>query len=277
MRVAHRLLRLTGAAVLAHRGGLALRPENTLAAFDHARSLGVDGFEIDVHLSRDGEPVVIHDAMLERTTNGTGPVGARSADELAGVDAAWAFGPAERFPFRGRGLGVPRLSDVLDRYREMAIVVEIKGDDPRTAARTVAVIREAGAEGRVMVAGFSQAVVDAARRLAPDVPTSASRPESRAAIRRARFWLPLSPPAYRAFLVPFRHVGLPQFGRRFVRTARQAGVPVHAWTINDPGDMRTLIDWGVTGLVTDRPDLAIETIRTGTPGTSGTAGTAGTR
>jgi glycerophosphoryl diester phosphodiesterase len=261
----HPLLRLTGTAVIAHRGGAALRPENTIAAFDHAASLGVDGFELDVHTSRDGEPVVIHDPMLERTTNGTGPVSARSAAELAGLDAAWAFGPAEGFPSRGRGFGVPRLADVLDRYREMPIVVEVKGDDPRTAARAVAVIREAGAEGRVMVAGFSQVVVDAARRLAPDVPTSASRPESRAAIRRARFWLPLSTPAFRAFLVPFRHIGLPQFGRRFVRTALQAGLPVHAWTINDPGDMRLLVGWGVTGIVTDRPDIAIKQVGVNSP------------
>jgi glycerophosphoryl diester phosphodiesterase len=239
--MASSLLRLTSVAVIAHRGGSALGPENTLAAFDHAQSLGVDGFELDVHLSSDGVPVVIHDSTLERTTNGTGAVGTRSAAELS------AF-------------SVPTLAEVLDRYPSMPIVVEIKGDDPNTAARAVDVIRAAAAERRVIVAGFSQVAVDAARRLAPDIPTSASRPEARAAIRRSRFWLPLGRAPYRAFLVPFRQRGRQRFSRSFVRAARRAETPVLAWTINEAEDMRTLIDWGVSGLVTDRPDLAIKEV-----------------
>ena len=90
-----RLLSLTEPAVIAHRGGSKLRPENTLAAFDHAASLGVDGLECDVHLSRDGEPVVIHDPTLDRTTDASGPVSALTADELARVDAGYRFGEAE--------------------------------------------------------------------------------------------------------------------------------------------------------------------------------------
>ena len=89
--------------VFAHRGGSALAPENTLAAFDRGLALGADGVELDVRLSRDGIPVVHHDATLDRTTDATGPVSGRSADELRRVDAGFAFGPGDDRPFRGQG------------------------------------------------------------------------------------------------------------------------------------------------------------------------------
>src|SRR5215510_15145809 len=94
-------------AAIAHRGGSRLRPENTLASFDHAVELGVDGLECDVHLSSDGEPVVIHDPTLDRTTNATGPVSERSALELSRVDAGYQFGATDGRPYQGGGLGVP--------------------------------------------------------------------------------------------------------------------------------------------------------------------------
>src|SRR5262252_4414077 len=103
-------------AVFAHRGGAALAPENTLAAFDRGLALGADGLELDVHLSRDGEVVVVHDGTLDRTTDLTGPVSARSADELARADAGYRFRRGDAFPFRGQGIGVPTLATVLRRY-----------------------------------------------------------------------------------------------------------------------------------------------------------------
>src|SRR5262245_4706986 len=140
---------------IAHRGGSALRPENTLVAFDHAVSLGVDGIECDVHLSRDGEAVVIHDSTLERTTNGAGAIGEFTADELARVDAGARFGADKGFPYRGQDIGVPTLRTVLNRYRDLPLYVEIKGHQPEVADRALAEIRAAGADDRVIVAGFS--------------------------------------------------------------------------------------------------------------------------
>src|SRR5262245_29945224 len=90
---------------IAHRGGSKRRPENTLVAFSHALSVGVDAVECDVRLSRDGQPVVIHDETLDRTTDRTGRVAALTAAELAQVDAAHHFGAAEGFPFRAHGVG----------------------------------------------------------------------------------------------------------------------------------------------------------------------------
>ena len=251
------LLATTGVAVIAHRGSRHVRPENTFAAFDHALSLGVQGFECDVRLSSDGVPVVIHDATLDRTTNAAGSVAAKTADELARFDAGWRFGRGEGFPFRGRGCGVPRLVELLDRYPTIPAILEIKGGRPESAARTVEAVRATRAEDRVIIAGFSDIVIQTVRRLAPDIPTSASRAEGRSAIRRAYLRLRPKPSTYRAFLIPFRQAGRRRFNRRFVRVATAAGIPVHAWTINDPADMRLLAAWGVNGLVTDRPDVAM--------------------
>src|SRR5262245_33001806 len=136
------LLSTSVPVAIAHRGGSLLRPENTLVAFEHAVGLGVDALECDVHLSRDGDAVVIHDATLERTTDATGPVSAHRADELARADAAYHFGTNGTFPFRGQGHGVPRLSELLHRCPGIPIVIEIKGDDRRVADRVVDLLFE---------------------------------------------------------------------------------------------------------------------------------------
>ena len=255
------LLSLNRLIVIAHRGGSKLRPENTLAAFDHACALGVDALECDVHLSRDGEVVVIHDPTLDRTTDVQGPVGARSAAELARVDAGFHFGPAEGYPFRRQGCGVPRLGDLLDRYPDVPLVVEIKGEAPDTAERTLAVIRAHDAMDRVVVGAFSHAAIDTVRRSAPGLPTSASSREARAALTRSYFFLTPKAPQFQLFQMPFRLRGRQMFGRRFVRAARRAGLPVQAWIVDDPDEMRRLIEWGVTGIISDRPDIAIDVVK----------------
>jgi glycerophosphoryl diester phosphodiesterase len=265
-----RLLSLADLSVIAHRGGSTLRPENTVAAFDHAVSLGVDALECDVHLSRDAEVVVIHDPTVDRTTNGSGPVAALTAGELARLDAGHHFGPADGHPFRGRGLGVPRLADLLARYERLPIVIELKGDDPAIAKSTVEVVRAAGAESRVVLAGFGHAVVITARRLAPACATGASRDEARAAIYAAEIGLGIGPVDFQLFQVPHELDGQRQFGRAFVDAARSAGLPVQAWIVDDPDDMRRLIDWGVTGIISDRPDRAIQ-VRAEQPRDPGTS------
>jgi glycerophosphoryl diester phosphodiesterase len=258
---ASRLLSLGDVTAIAHRGGSKLRPENTMAAFDHAVALGADAIECDVHLSRDGEVVVIHDPTLDRTTDASGPVSARTARELAAIDAGARFGAAEGFPFRGRGIGVPRLADLLSAHPAMPLIIEVKGDDDRVAARVVEVVREAGAASRVVIGGFSHRVLEAVRRNHPALPTGASSSEARSAVRRSTFGLAVRAGAYQAFHVPFVWFGRQRFGRRFVHAARRAGRPVQAWIVDDPAQMRLLLGWGVTGIISDRPDLAIEVTR----------------
>lgn len=246
---------------IAHRGGSALRPENTIPAFDHAVSLGADALECDVQLSSDGEVVVMHDPTLERTTDGAGDVKDHSADALARVDAGAKFGEDQGWPYRGQGIGVPTLRFLLQRHSGHPFVVEIKGDRIEVADRTLAVIREADAEDRVVIAGFDHGVLAHVRRVAPHLPTSASRPEVESALWRSRLWLQPRRTGYRVLQVPFRFRGDQVLTRACVRAARRAGVPVHSWIVDEPQDMQTIIGWGVTGIISDRPDRAIQAAR----------------
>ncbi len=255
------LLSLDHVVAIAHRGGSALRPENTALAFDHAVALGADWLECDVHLSRDGEAIVIHDATLERTTDATGVVADFTADALARVDAGAQYGADHERPYRGRGIGVPTLGFLLQRYSSHPFIVEIKGDRPEVADRALAVIRQAGAEDRVVVAGFDQGVMAHVRRVAPHLPTSASRQEVEAALQRAALSMEPLQTGYAVLQVPFRFRGVPVLTEALVREARRAGVPVHSWIVDQPEDLQTIVGWGVVGLISDRPDLAIHAAR----------------
>ena len=232
-----------------------------MLAFAHAVALGVDALECDVHLSRDGEPVVIHDFTLERTTEAAGPVAALTAGELATLDAGHHFGPAEGYPYRGAAGGVPRLTSVLEQFPSQPVVVEIKGNDPAVAARTLEVIEACGASGRVLIGGFSHAVLQAVRAGRGPLPTSASSQEVQSALRRSYVRWPPRRTGYRVFQIPVRLRGRTVLTRGLVSVARRAQVPVHAWIVDDAAEMRTLRDWGVTGLISDRPDVALEVVR----------------
>ena len=246
---------------IAHRGGAKLRPENTLVAFAHALSIGVDAIECDVRLSKDAQPVVIHDETLDRTTNCSGPVSAFTAEELAHIDAGHHFGPAEGFPFRVRGVGVPRLADVLALSAEVPIIVEIKGEDAAAVGPVVDAIAAAGAAGRVVIAGFSHAVLSAVRRRAPGLVTSASQTEVISALRWSYVWWAPRQPAFQLVQAPLQLRGRRVLSRSLVRALRRAGLPVQAWIVDEIDDMQRVLDWGVTGLITDRPDRALTVIR----------------
>jgi glycerophosphoryl diester phosphodiesterase len=255
---ADRLFRSDRVSAIAHRGGSKLRPENTRAAFEHALSLGVDGLECDVHLSRDGVPVVIHDPTLDRTTDAAGPVAARTSAELRAVDAGFRFGESDGFPFRGRGVHVPALADVLDLSAHIPVIVELKGEDPALVSPVLDVVRRARRPERVMFGGFSHAILEAVRAQAPDAWTSASRQEIERAIRRAYFRLGPGRPGCALFQVPIRFHGRQVLTAGLTRTLRRAGYDVHSWIIDDPDEMLRVTAWGVTGLISDRPDLATE-------------------
>ena len=225
-------------------------------------SLGADGLELDVHLSRDGAVVVNHDETLERTTDARGPIAAFTADELARVDAGyWFRGANGDFPYRGRGISIPTLRSVLERYRNARLIIELKLNDPELAARTIDEIRAADAISRVVLGSFGGSVLRAARNLEPRIPTGAAREETRWALYRSRIGWPLGRSAYREFQVPEQSNRTTIVTPRFIAHAHRAGIPVKVWTVNDPLDMRRLLDWGADALISDRPDLAVEAVR----------------
>ena len=246
--------------VMAHRGGAGLWPENTLYAFERARELGVDVIETDVRSTSDGVLVVIHDAAVERTTDGAGLVSEMTLAELKRLDAAyhWSTDGGTSFPLRGRGITVPTLEEIFTALPAMRFNIEPKQDVPSLAGPLCRVIRERGMVSRVMVGSFRPATLDEFRRECPEVATSASPSEvSRfLAMQRAGLGGAYSPSMF-ALQVPEYAGGLQVLTRSFIEAAHGRNLQVHAWTINQTEDMRRLLDMGVDGIMTDYPDRLI--------------------
>lgn len=246
---------LAGAPLLiAHRGGSALAPENTLTAFTQALTWWrADLLEIDVRSTRDEEVVVFHDATLERTTNGAGRVRDHTLAQLRALDAGYRFTAdgGRNFPYRGVGITIPTLSEVLERFPDARVNVEIK--DPRAQERVREVVEERHALQRVLVAAGSRA--NRARLDRYPGPVSASAEELRALYILHRLHLTsLYRPRVDALQMPERHGGRQILGPRFVREAHALNLAVHVWTVDETEDMLRLLAWGVDGVVTDRPD-----------------------
>jgi glycerophosphoryl diester phosphodiesterase len=258
--VAPRVFQSDRPLVFAHRGGAKLAPENTIAAIDNGMRLGADGFEIDTQLSADGIPVVIHDHTLERTTDRTGPVGALTADQLAGVDAGFHFQLDGRHPFRGQGIGVPRLDEVLARYRDARIIIEMKGGQPALARAVGVEIKKANALERICVGSFYQGSIDAIRKAHPEVTTSASQEEARWTLHRSWLrWPWTKQRAWVAFQLPEKAGWMRVVSPAFLRHVHREGHTVQVWVVNERDDIRRLLDWGADGIISDRPDIAVAT------------------
>jgi glycerophosphoryl diester phosphodiesterase len=241
--------------IFAHRGGSKLRPENTIPAFDHGLSLGADGLEFDVHLSRDGVVVVHHDKTLDRTTSGRGPVSALTADELSRLDAAKQWQE-----FAGRQIGIPTLREVLARYRDVPLIIELKLNEPELAHKTIDEVRTADAVDRVALGSFGTRVLRAARAYEPRILTGSSREETRLALYRSWFRLPVRDPPYEAYQVPELAGHTRVVSERFVRCAHAAGCAVQVWTVDEASDIRRLLAWGVDGIISDRPDTGVSVV-----------------
>ena len=229
-------------------------------AFDRGLALGADGLEMDVRLSRDGVVVVHHDPTLDRITEGHGPLSERTAAELVELDAAYRFGVDGGYPLRGRGIRIPTLQDVLARYADVRCVIELKMDSPELARATIEVIRAAGAVGRVSLGSFHGKALSAARAAEPRIPTGASTDEIRRELTPAwlRPWR--RPPRFQTLYVPESWTGVRIVSPAFIARAHRKGVAVWVWTVNAADDIRRLLDWGVDGIMTDRPDVAVPAV-----------------
>jgi glycerophosphoryl diester phosphodiesterase len=243
--------------VFAHRGGCALGPENTLAAFDLGMAAGADGLEFDVHLSADGVAVVHHDLSLDRTTSASGPIAAKTAAELALVDAGYHFGADGGFPFRAQGIGVPTLRQVLQRYPEARTIIEMKVDAAALGEAVAEEVRRAGAVDRVCVAGYGSRSMTAARAALPEMACSACLREVRMALYRTwAGWAPRAP-RYGGYQVPEVAGRLRIVSPRFIRAAHGAGLKVQVWVVDEEADMRRLLEWGADALISNRPRDAV--------------------
>ena len=235
---------------IAHRGGGNLRPEATLPAFENALAVGADAIEFDLHLSADGVIVVIHDATVDRTTEGSGAVEELSFAELRALDAGYQFSPDEgvTFPYRGMGIQIPTLAEVLETFPDTYYFIEIKAPE---LALVPAVLDELAAhevEERVMLVSFNQVIIDEIRALAPEQFTAMSIPEM------LTFNAELDNPDYvppSAFIQPSWDF----VNQAMVDRGHELGLKIHPWTANTEGLMLDLISYGVDGIMSDDPAL----------------------
>lgn len=230
---------------LAHRGASRIAPENTLTAFRLALELGADGFELDVHLSRDGVPVVLHDADLRRTTDGVGRVGEKTVAELRTLDAGSWFDP------RFAGERIPTLDEVFEAFGDrVRYNIELKAFSLRDRGLVRAVVervRRYGLADRVLLSSFNPFALRWAWRLAPEISRGLLvGPDLPLPLRRA--WL--------AFLAPHqaRHLHFRMIDARSIRWCQRHGYAVVGWTVNETEEMRRLIRLGVAAIITDEPD-----------------------
>jgi glycerophosphoryl diester phosphodiesterase len=249
--------------VIAHQGGEGLRPSNTLLAFDNAVALGVDVLEMDVHSTRDGVLVLIHDDTVDRTTDGAGRVNDLTLEQLKQLDAGeyWTNDDGQTYPYRGQGVRIPTLEEVLTAYPQMRFNIEIKQREPSIAESLCELLRRHDLTERTLVASFHGQAMTEFRAACPEVATSMVEDEIRPFyILNLLFLGSLFSPPGEAFQVPEysgeRHVLTP----RFVRAAQGNGIAVHPWTIDDPADMRRFLDMGVDGIITDRPDVMLQVL-----------------
>ena len=245
-----------GPLVMAHRGGAGLWPENTLLAFERARDLGVDVIEMDVQSTADGVLVVLHDATLDRTTDGAGRVVALTLAQVKRLDAGYRFSTdgGRTFPWRGRGLTVPTLDEVFTRLPGMRFNIEPKQESPSLVKPLCRAIRERGMADKVTIGSFRQGVLDEFRKECPEVATSAGPAEVAEFLRASRNGGGTDEPKFKALQVPESMMGVRVLTRSLVESARARQLQVHAWTVNEAEDMRRLKELGVDGIMTDYPD-----------------------
>jgi glycerophosphoryl diester phosphodiesterase len=261
---------------IAHRGGGAEWPEHTLFAYSESIPAGVEMLEADVYLSADGELIVIHDATVDRTTNGSGAVNDMTVEELKALDNAYWFCPdsvdceADGFPYRGIATGhVPpptgydandfkllTLREALAEFPDVPFTIELKPNETEVGAfeaELADVLVEMGRTDDVIVASFIDVHTEAFKALAPDVSTSFPTVQAATFSAASAEALPGRPARHDALQVPINFSGVPVVSQDYVDDAHANGLAVHVWTVNSCEEMVWLLDLGVDGIMTDYP------------------------
>ncbi|MGH2507611.1 MAG: glycerophosphodiester phosphodiesterase [Ktedonobacteraceae bacterium] len=254
--------------MLAHQGGELLAPSNTMAAFDLAHKIGdSDFFDIDVHMTKDGYLVGIHDATVDRTTNGHGRVDAHTLAELQALDAGYYFQDLQgEYSYRSKGVQIFKLEDLFYKYgHRYYLHIEIKDTYPKHGLSQIevklwALIQKYHITQRVIVASFYQRIVNRFHRLtAGQVVIGAGKAEITQFVLAHKLHLPGF--YYRkshVLEIPTTSSGFNLKDRKLIEGAHRLGMEVYYWTIDDKAEMRELLEMGADGLFTNRPDILKE-------------------
>jgi glycerophosphoryl diester phosphodiesterase len=244
--------------LIAHRGGALLAPENTRPAFDAAiQNWRADMLELDVHLTRDGALLVSHDPTVQRCTNGDGRIQDMTLAELQRLDAGYHFTPDSglTYPFRGKGVRMPSLEEVLTAYPGLPLNIELKQDTPGAAEALAALVRSAAAGPRVCVGSELDTLGARLVELLPEVTHFYPRDALVQTVVAIKSEQPIPDSPYAVLDVPYRYADVALVDRELLAAAAEAGKWVNVWTVDAEPEMRALVAMGVGGVMTDRPDL----------------------
>ncbi|HYD47615.1 MAG TPA: glycerophosphodiester phosphodiesterase [Terriglobales bacterium] len=244
--------------IFGHRGAAGVAPENTVPSYALALALGADVLEFDVHATSDGEIVVIHDATLERTTDGEGEVRQHTWAQLRQLDAGYQFSRGGGdYPYRGQGIRIPLLAEVLAAFPGVPCNMEIKQGDPPIVEEVLAVIRRAGASDRMLLAAEHDSIMTSIRAAAGDLPTGFATLEVVDFIGRvqANRWDDYQP-AGCALQIPPSFNDIALVSADSVAAAHRFGLEIHVWTINQRREADQLLAIGVDGIMSDLPGMA---------------------
>jgi len=251
----HPFLAPAGPVAFAHRGGAGEAPENTLQAFEIAVNLGYSYLETDVHCTGDGVLVAFHDDRLDRVTDRTGRIAQLPLAAVRAADAGFTFSldGARTFPFRGRGIRIPTLEEILERWLDARVNIDPKAD--MCVEPLVALLNRLGAWQRVCIGSFSDRRLRRIRALASGQACTSMGPHAVALARLAAISGTIRRLDADCLQVPIHHGPVQIVTPRFVAAAHRAHLPVHVWTINDTAAMNDLLDLGVDGIMSDRLEL----------------------
>lgn len=243
--------------VIGHRGAAGDRPENTLLSFETALEQGAQILESDIHLSRDGVPILLHDPSLERTTDGRGDASEASWSELCALDAGIHFETEDgKRPFCGQGVRIPSLEEAFGQFPEARFNLEIKCAGAAGIRATLDLVERFGRADRTLLAAGEDPIMKDLRSALVTHPArpaiGASLHEIVAAVSSAINGSEM-PEGVMALQIPATFGDQPLATREFVDHAHANGVQIHVWTINDLAEIEALLDLGVDGIVTDYP------------------------
>jgi len=252
--------------VIAHQGGDGVWPGDTMFAFENAVEIGSDVLEMDAHITKDGHIVLMHDEGVDRTTDGTGLIEDLTLAEIKQLDAAydWSNDEGRTFPYRGQGIQAPTLEELFQKFPQMRYVIEIKLTRNPIDKPLCALIRKYDMQDRVLIGSFHDEAMKNFRAVCPEVATSAARNEVRNYVLLGKIFLwGFIAPGYQTVQPPWNpedSLGITIVTERFIRESHAKNIRVEPWTVNDPELMKLYIEWGVDGIVTDRPDLMVEVL-----------------
>jgi len=253
--------------VIAHQGGDGLWPGDTMYAYENAVKIGADVLEMDAHITKDGQIVLMHDEKVDRTTDGTGLIEDLTLNQLKQLDAAyqWSNDDGRTFPYRGQGIQVPTLNELFQKFPQMRYVIEIKLTQNPIDKPLCDLIRNHNMQDKVVIASFHDVAMQNFRKTCPEIATSASRGEVTKFVLLGKVFLSgLVAPHYQSIQPPYdpaESLNIPIMTRRFIREAHAKNLVVEPWTVDDPALMKKYIDWDVDGIMTDRPDLMIQVLK----------------